>query len=84
MKNPIIILFAVLLFSLKINAQETGKITGSVVTFNETPLEKVNITAQNANFSVVTNSEGYFTINNVKITFSDASNLPHHCILKLQ
>lgn len=65
MKSPIKFLFAVLFFTLQINAQSNGTIKGSVVTSQNLPLEKVTVTAQNANFSTLTDNQGNYSISNV-------------------
>lgn len=65
MRSPIKILFAILFFVLQMNAQNNGTIKGTVVSSKDTPIEKVNVTDQNASFNVVTNSEGDFTITNI-------------------
>lgn len=66
MKCPIKFLFAVLLFTLQIHAQNNGSIKGAVVSSENHALEKVTVTAQNANFSTLTDNGGNFTISNVK------------------
>ncbi|KGO90171.1 TonB-dependent receptor [Flavobacterium suncheonense] len=66
MKSPIFFLFAVLFFAIKVNAQNTGTIKGTVVTTNETPIENVSITSSEGGFNVTTNVKGEFTVSNVK------------------
>lgn len=59
-------LFAVLFFAIKVNAQNTGTIKGTVVTTNETPIENVTVTSTESGFKVTTNAQGEFTITNVQ------------------
>ncbi|MCG2611089.1 TonB-dependent receptor [Flavobacterium sp. SM15] len=66
MKSPIQLLFAVLLFTLQINAQSSATIKGKVVSLNNAPIEKVSVSAKNTSFNSVTNANGEFVINNVK------------------
>jgi len=66
MKSPIKFLFAILFFTFQIHAQNNGAIKGTVVSSGNLPLEKVTVTAQNANFSTLTDNEGNFKIANVK------------------
>lgn len=65
MKSLAQILFAVLFFAIKVNAQNTGTIKGTVVTSDETPIEKVTISSTEGGFSVITDAQGAFTISNV-------------------
>ncbi|WP_338042741.1 TonB-dependent receptor [Flavobacterium enshiense] len=59
-------MFAIIFFTLQLNAQNNGTIKGEVVTSKNLPLEKVTITTKNGDFSVMTNAEGNFSISNVK------------------
>ncbi|MEW5676121.1 TonB-dependent receptor [Flavobacterium enshiense] len=66
MKSLTKLVFAVLLFSLQINAQSTAIIKGKVTSSSKLPIEKASITAKNASFQVLTNAQGEFLISNVK------------------
>lgn len=66
MKSPIQFLFAVLLFTLQINAQSSATIKGKVVSSSNAPIEKVSVSAKNTSINSVTNANGEFVINNVK------------------
>ena len=59
-------LFAVLFFTIKVNAQNTGTIKGTVVTSNETPIENVTVSSTESGFKVTTNAQGEFTVTNVQ------------------
>ncbi|WP_035678773.1 TonB-dependent receptor [Flavobacterium limnosediminis] len=66
MKSPIQFLFVIIFFSLQLHAQNNGTITGVVVSSKNTPLEQVTVTSKNSDFSGVSNSEGSFSISNIK------------------
>lgn len=66
MKSPIKFLFAALFFTFQLYAQSNGAIKGSVVSLQNLPIEKVTVTAQNANFSTLTDNGGNYNISNIK------------------
>jgi iron complex outermembrane recepter protein len=65
MKSLTQFLFALIFFSLQVNAQSNTVIKGKVTSSNGTPLEKVNVTVKNTSFHVLTNTQGDFIIQNV-------------------
>src|SRR5262245_29439974 len=66
MKKAAKILFAILFFTITLNAQNTGAIKGEVVSSKNTPLEQVSITTKNGDFNGMTNSEGVFSFPTIK------------------